>query len=69
MSGSSVGGSALRSDRRADQAIDIIDRRANQLDRKTGLRKALVGGHVMCGGMSGGESHDRETTGALIRPC
>ena len=26
-------GSALRSDRRADQAIGIIDRRANQIDR------------------------------------
>ena len=28
--------SALRSDRRADQAIGIIDRRANQINRETG---------------------------------
>jgi hypothetical protein len=34
--------SALRSDRSADQAIGIIDRRANQIDRLTGTSQSTV---------------------------
>ena len=38
--------SALRSDRRADQVIGIIDRRANQIDRSTGTSQSTGTAHT-----------------------